>query len=272
MRAYCTLAVLVMSSMIAVYPAENATGEVSQDHARDRTFIVYDNMFYRGKPDTAKEGLVASNILYESLIWPDHKRVGVLPKREDFVKLVRSSVANPGPLVIDVEDLPLSGDPQTAHAHMEVLAMLAVWAHQAAPKKVFGYYGTHTLTGVKGPFLKEARELARHVDAFFPPMYTFDDDQEKWGQRAQQELDEAHQLGPGKPVYFYLWPQYHDRTPKEFQFVSADYWKFQLETAHRLVNGVVLWGPSKFDWDNQTGWWSETQAFMKAIGRIQSTN
>jgi hypothetical protein len=228
-------------------------------------FTVYDNIFYRGKPDTSRNGLIASNILYENRIWPDATKVGVLPKREDFARLVRASVANPGPLVIDIESLPLSGDQPTAHAHMEVLATLAVWAHEAAPHKQIGFYGTHTLTDVTGPYLPEARELARHVDAFFPPAYTFDDDQAKWRGRAEEELNEARQLDPGKPVYFYLWPQYHDGTAKAFQFVSADYWKFQLEAAHRLANGAVLWSPGRFEWTDSTGWWSETVAFMQGV-------
>jgi hypothetical protein len=27
-------------------------------------------------------------------------------------------------------------------------------------------------------------------------------------------------LGPGKAAYFDLWPQYHDGTPKHFQFID----------------------------------------------------
>jgi hypothetical protein len=34
----------------------------------DRSFTVYDNMFYRGKPNTDAKGVQGSNILYENLI------------------------------------------------------------------------------------------------------------------------------------------------------------------------------------------------------------
>jgi hypothetical protein len=232
------------------------------EHAR--SFTVYDNMFYRGKPNTAVQGLRASNILYENLIWPDKKDFGVLPNRNAFAALVRSHIANPGPLVIDIEQLPLKGSLEAARHNMEILATLADWAHEAAPGKIIGYYGTNTLSKVPPPSLALARELAHHVDAFFPPMYTFDDDHAKWGQRAQAEAAEARDLDPGKPVYFYLWPQYHDGTPRAFQFIAGSYWKFQLETSRRYCSGIVLWSPSRYDWDNSTGWWSATREFLRS--------
>jgi hypothetical protein len=247
--------------LIAFVTATVLPGMVAAaEHAR--SFTVYDNMFYRGKPNTAAEGLQASNILYENLIWPDKKELGILPNRNAFAALVRSHIANPGPLVIDIEQLPLKGSSEAARHNMEILATLADWAHEAAPGKVIGYYGTNTLTKVPPSNLALARELARHVDAFFPPMYTFDDDHAKWEQRAQAEAAEARDLDPSKPVYFYLWPQYHDGTPRAFEFIAGAYWKFQLETSRRYCNGIVLWSPSRYDWDNSTSWWSVTREFL----------
>ena len=105
-------------------------------------------------------------------------------------------------------------------------------------------------------------------------MYTFNDDQSAWAKRAQASAAEARALGPGKAVYFYLWPQYHDGTPKQFQFIDGAYWKFQLETAYRYADGVVLWSPSRYDWDDSTGWWTATQEFMHTIrgGRVSSAH
>ena len=230
-----------------------------------RSFTIYDNLFYRGKPNTARDGLVAANSLYENKIWPNEQTLGVLPNRNAFESLVRLHVANPGPLVIDIEKLPLKGLPEIARRNLQTLATLADWAHQAAPGKVIGFYGTNTLSRVAPADLSYARELARHVDAFFPPTYTFDDDRAAWEKRAQESAAEARELGPGKPVYFYLWPQYHDGTPKAFQYVDAAYWKFQLETARRYSNGIVLWSPSRYDWNDATGWWGVTQQFARAL-------
>jgi hypothetical protein len=59
-----------------------------------------------------------------------------------------------------------------------------------------------------------ARELARHVNACFQPMYTFDDDSKGWAKRAEAEATENRVLAPGKPVDFDPRPQYCDGTPK----------------------------------------------------------
>jgi hypothetical protein len=253
--------ILVVLVALLVMPACSAQARVN---GAQRTFPVYDNMFYRGKPDTTREGLVGSNILYESEIWPRGKDYGVLPERSEFEALVRSHVANPGPLVLDIEKLPLSGS--DARKHLEVLATLADWAHHAVPHRIIGYYGTNTIPQVAPNSDRAyAIELTRHVDAFFPSMYTFDDDRVKWAARGQEMAKEAHDLDPHKPVYFYLWPQYHDNTPKQFQLIDAAYWKFQLETTCHESNGMVLWGPSKFDWDDTTGWWQATRRFVHAL-------
>lgn len=129
MKAQTLLAVLALTCTSASYKGISGQVALRSDRHPGQPFCVYDNMFYRGKPDTAKDGLMASNILYENRIWPDRKKVGLLPKHDDFTRLVSANIANPGPLVIDVESLPLTGDPPSAHAHMEVLATLASWAH-----------------------------------------------------------------------------------------------------------------------------------------------
>jgi hypothetical protein len=229
-----------------------------------RPFVLYDNMFYRGKPDTAPEGLVLSNILYQREIWP-HADYDVLPSRDAFEATVRLHLTNPGPLVLDIEKLPLKGPPEAARHNMEILVTLAGWAHEAAPGNVIGFYGTNTLSRIPSSSLPYARELARHVDAFFPSMYTFDDDWSAWEKRAETSIAEAAVLGPGKPVYLYLWPQYHDGTPKQFQFIDAAYWKFQLETASRYCNGIVLWSPSRYEWNDATGWWAATEQFAQEL-------
>lgn len=248
--------------LLALSPAVPAgNNEDKGEHA----FKIYDNMFYQGKPDTAAQGMVGSNILYEGAIWPHDKNYGRLPKQSDFEALVRSHIANPGPLVLDIERLPLKGSEEVAHEHMEVLATLAVWAHHAAPGKIIGYYGTGTLSKFEPANARFARELAKHVDAFFPPAYTFDDDRETWEKRARSSIEEARRLGRGKPVYLYLWPQYHDHTRKAFEYVNSSYWRFQLETARGISDGIVLWSPSKFKWDNSSGWWSATEKFTREI-------
>jgi len=231
-----------------------------------RPFPVYDNMFYIGKPDTTQYGLVPSNIIDEGHIWPHGQNYGVLPSRTSFDAIVAAHMANPGPIVLDIEKLPLKGSPGTIRQHLQVLQTLADWTRADAPDKTVGYYGYNTLTGVPPANRSYAQELARHVDAFFPSMYTFDDNQAAWATRAASETAEDRALASGKPVFLYLWPQYHDGTPKQFQYVDTAYWKFQLNTAYRDADGIVLWGSSHFPWDEASGWWAATLDFIRQVG------
>jgi hypothetical protein len=41
-----------------------------------RSFPVYDNMFYIGKPDTEQYGLIPSNIIDDGHIWPHGQNYG----------------------------------------------------------------------------------------------------------------------------------------------------------------------------------------------------
>jgi hypothetical protein len=256
---------LVIVSLICGWTACPSPASLPNPVLAKPGFKVYDNMFYKGKPNTENHGLVPSNILYERNIWPSDVNYGALPDRSAFERTVRAHVTGPGPLVLDIERLPLKGTAEVARRNMETLAKLSDWARKAAPGKAIGLYGTNTLSRIAPAELPLARELARHVDAFFPPMYTFNDDREEWEKRAQACVSEAHELGPGKPVLFYLWPQYHDGTPKAFKYVDKPYWKFQLETARRYADGIVLWSPSRYSWDESSGWWSGTLEFMSSL-------
>jgi hypothetical protein len=222
-------------------------------------------MFYVGKPDTAPSGLVGANIIYESDIWPDGKDYGVLPDQATFDAIVRSHLTQPGPVVLDIEGLPLTGPPARVTARLTVLETLADWTRAVAPDRMVGYYGYHTLTDIAPAHEAAARQLAAHVEAFYPSMYTFDDDQSAWAAKAAAEVAEDRALGPGKPIFIYLWPQYHDKTARQYQYLDAQYWTFELQTARSLADGVVIWSPQRFDWDTASGWWSATQEFVRSL-------
>jgi hypothetical protein len=76
-----------------------------------KRFPVYDNIFYIGKPDTTKYGLIPSNIIDDAHIWPHGQNYGVLPSRRVFDALVAANNTNPGPIVLDIEKLPLKVRP-----------------------------------------------------------------------------------------------------------------------------------------------------------------
>ncbi len=194
---------------------------------------------------------------------------GNLPSQASFAAVVRQSIGNPGPLVLDIEHLPLKGDPQTIQHNLQTLETLADWAHQAAPGKLIGYFGTNTLSKIDPDDLSYARELAHHVDAFFQPMYATGPDQANWEKHAAESAAEARSLDPAKPIYFYIWPQYVTGSKHQFEYISADYWHFQLATSQKYADGVVLWSPSRFSWDDSSGWWESTLQFVQSLPPAQ---
>ena len=171
----------------------------------------------------------------------------------------RMALLAPGPLTVAA----------VGARNLHVLATLADWTRADAAGKIVGYYGYNTLTGVPPANRSYAQQLARRVDAFFPSMYTFDDNQAAWATRAQTEAAEDRALAAGKLVFFYLWPQYHDGTPRQFQYIDASYWRFQLNTAYRDADGIVLWCPSRFPWDETSGWWTATLEFIQQIASTE---
>jgi hypothetical protein len=254
---------IIFTITTAVCTAQNTT----KTPTPNRAFTVYDNVYYPGKPDLRPYGLVPINLIYEKDLWgtshPTQAMESVLPPRAVFDALARQCTA-PGPIVLDVENLGL-----TSKEHLQVLATLADWAHADQPGKPVGYYGTNTLTKVKPENIALAQALVTHLDAMFPPMYTYDTDQAAWAARAQREVDEAHALAPSLPVYFYLQPQYHHTTPLAYQFIDEDYWVFQLKTARPLVDGVVIWTGTRWPWDEKAGWWTATKRFMSTLRSAQ---
>ena len=62
MKSIVAILLLLASALIG-------TGAAVFERPDDKkSFPIYDNLFYKGKPDTAKDGLIASDVLYEDKI------------------------------------------------------------------------------------------------------------------------------------------------------------------------------------------------------------
>jgi len=247
--------------------------------AKPTTFTVYDNMGNTGKPDTRAAGLAPCLVVYIDggnhgggpNAAPDEKQY-----KELIGKYARSKYAiwmNPketniplfdanqalGPIILDYEGPRLSGPRETVEKNFRTFMNLVKWTHEAAPGRPVGYYGHGLFPEAVGKeYAAEAKELAHSVDAFFPSMYTFNDNRAGWKNQLDGLLREAHQIAPGKPVYPYLWAHYHGAP----EMLPADYVKFQLDAAKAGgANGVVFWS-GRNPWDNSTNWWEEVVKFV----------
>jgi hypothetical protein len=122
--------------------------------------------------------------------------------------------------------------------------------------------------------LQEANDFLRPVadaaDYLFPAPYTIETNQDYWRKFATGYLQEARRYGR-KPVYSFLWPQYHPQDPAlAYQFIPGDYWALQLKVSRQYADGIAVWGGVNIDatfsrkpWDPAAPWWQETEAFVK---------
>ena len=109
--------------------------------------------------------------------------------------------------------------------------------------------------------------LVPHVDALCPTIYTFYEDNgsgnqiEYWRNFAIETIKEARRIAPEKPVYPFIWPQFHAGGGVQgFPFIPDAYWRVIIETMKEHADGVVIWGGWDFDnggqlpWDESASW------------------
>jgi hypothetical protein len=111
----------------------------------------------------------------------------------------------------------------------------------------------------------QLQPLADAVDVLFPSIYTFYDDQDGWTRYAIANLSEARRLARGKPVYAFLWPQFHESNKTlGGKLIPGKFWASQLQTVAQYADGVVIWGGWKVMWDEQADWWQATRQFLQS--------
>src|SRR5690606_26877227 len=102
--------------------------------------------------------------------------------------------------------------------------------------------------------------LAAAVDIIFPSLYTFYDQPEQWQRYAIGNVAEARQYG--KPVYPFIWPQFHDSGAE----IPSTFWRQQLETVYAEADGLVIWSPARGrpTWNPSAPWWQATTDFLQS--------
>jgi hypothetical protein len=265
-----------MAAVSASTKPQPATPVLSQQaKLNPKTFQLVDNIDQRlykvdsdpatHKPDTALMGMVRCDIIYLDQFTKKKGR-DAIPDEQTYRATVRAhNVVAPGPIVLDIESLNLTG--ASGSKNIRTFIDLVKWTHEAAPGCIVGYYGHGLFPNPPDQqHMTEAKELARAVDAFFPSMYVFDDNRGGWKSKLESLIKQAHALAPGKPVYPYIWPQYHGGSKKQGQFVSGDYWTFQLQTARACgANGAVIWLYTHSNWDGNAPWWQSTVRFATEL-------
>lgn len=248
-------------------------------------FKVFDGTLYRNKPTLDEYRIEPIEILYVSRFWPDNSSSGImeqLPDEHTVRRVAREAMKKKYPVVVDIEHWRLDGDESQIRENLAKYATVLQWLRNEAPDLRFGYFELLPMNAYgwalknqnssdyrRWQTVNEQRgNLAPLVDAVYPPLYTYYPDQLEWVRYARANLSEARRYG--KPVYAFLWPQYSEQN-KELsqQYLPADYWRLQLETARKYADGIVIWGGwdgkrnGPADWDDSAPWWQVTREFMR---------
>jgi hypothetical protein len=234
-------------------------------------------MKYPDKPDLSGFGVPRSPVVYESALVTKDKQS---PLPGDKLKALAATLtAGPLPIVLDIETWPLRGDKAERERNAPRLIAVIDTLRQARPDLKFGFYGVvpeRTYFPLVNPKSADKRreweagnemaltDIVPHVDAVFPSLYTFYEDEEGWKTYATGMLQAARKFQ--KPVYAFLWPKFHDSKGNlKDQYLSGKYWKMELELCHQLADGVVIWNSEKKPWDPEAEWWKETVAFVAGL-------
>jgi len=245
------------------------------------SFHVFDATLYRGKPDLGKYGISSLPVFYQADLWPNSESLDRVPEKQ----VLETALTKIGPkslVCLDVEHWQLGGSSDESERNIKNYIELVRRLHGLRKDLRLGYYGVAPVrdywrakAGLGSPkYIKWQFEnrrlvtLVEAVDVVFPSIYTFYRDRDGWKQAAISQMKAARSYG--KPVYVFLWPQYHDSN-RLFggHYIGNDYWRLQLDTVRQYADGVVIWGGwgdgGPKSWDEQASWWKITREFLVDI-------
>jgi hypothetical protein len=274
-------------------PAQKADGRAALERAtpkhalsapssadRRREFLMFDSTFYKQKPDLRRYGLKPVSIVMWGMLWARGGDLAKLPDRDSVRRVAVEAGSSASITVLDIEHWPLAGNPAKVEESVRKYATLVQWFKEAAPTGKFGYYGVAPLRDywasiqpIESPrYLAWQKQndgmapVARAADILCPSVYTFFEDQNDWAKYAVAQIREARRYAGGKPVYVFLWPQYHPTDKKlSGTYVSGEYWRMELEIARKYADGVIIWGGYQQNWNETAPWWLETRQFLQKL-------
>jgi len=258
--------VLFLFVTLAVYGQASST-------ASGTSFVVFDGTLYQRKPDLRPFGLKPITICYSSSLWKKASDSQSLPTADTIRDLAIQASKSTGIVAIDIESWPVTGDPSIVAQSLQKYTQTINLFKQSAPSLKVGYYGVAPIRnywdaiGDKSTPKYKAWQTAddrvssigKTADVLFPSVYTFYKDEIGWRTYATAQIAEARRISNGKPVYVFLWPQFHDASS---EYLPPGYWRMELNTARQYADGIVIWGGWQQPWNPNAPWWLETLRFL----------
>jgi hypothetical protein len=243
---------------------------------------IYDATGYTHKNVENEKFFLPVKILYQHISLFQNKEyvIDVDYLRNAAKKLPVSSV----PYILDVEiwDIHMSDDVE-ANANIDKYILIIDTMKKERPDLKFGYYGVLPNRDYWSPVSNDSKKIAEwnrinnrlqrlseHVDVVCPSLYTFYNNPEGWKKYALENIKQAKKYG--KPVYPFIWPQYHGggNVQPTGTFIDASFWLMQLSLIYQESDGAVIWGGwnqngetyEPMEWDETASWWQITKKFI----------
>lgn len=281
MRIFTALCAL--SVTMGVFSLKGSPGVAAEQvvASPQKPFVVFDATLYKDKPHLGLFHIHPLSIVYEWRFWPEASSSQPLPAERVVRTLMSEHRGVAEPVVIDIEHWPLKGAAADVQATVARFSSVLSWAKNEIPSVQIGLYGTVPLPdywrAIRDPRSLEYRSwqqdndrldaIVSKVDALFPSIYTFYPDRQGWVTYAVAQIKEARRKANGKPVYAFLWPQYHESNRLlGLRPLDQDYWELELRTVYDHADGVVIWGgwgsKGPEPWDEEAPWWQATKRFI----------
>ena len=287
MRVIINNLVILILVIINIVPLPSLC---SDDLPKYKEFLLLESTAYENRQSFFKYGFSAIEEFGAKLFWDKNVVNDNLPNKNKVCEIVNNVGDKYEWVVLDIEHWLLSTkyvNENVVMDNVEKYIQVISWARECRPDLKFGYYGQIPIRDHKAVLQgKDSNEknywveqhsrverLARLVDAIFPSLYTSTESREEWKILAEEYIKMSRKLANGKPVYPYIWPQYHPGYKyKALDFISAEYWRFQLETVYKFADGAVVWGGwnlrenyGPMAWDENKDWWVETKKFINDL-------
>ena len=260
-------------------PAEEAEPVEPAPPAREFTF--FNALLHRDMPAEVRsmEEFPRLRVFYGSEMWGPNQDESQ-PIERNFRRLAFQAKAQGLDLVcLDIEHWNLDSDNHEAvAANVDKFLQILAWMRDESPGLKIGFYGlVPNMTPDDARFDHDdprqveerdrndrLQELTDAVDVLFPVMYTVvpPDQIGLWRRYVPAKIREARRIGNGKPVYVFVWYEYHDALVPELAGtpVEAGFWREQLDMIQADADGIVVWGGYKRSWDPDATWWTELRS------------
>ncbi|CAN5259396.1 hypothetical protein BH24PSE2_BH24PSE2_18930 [soil metagenome] len=253
------------------------------DEQTGKTFRIFNELLYDDVPTYESLCFEPVFVMYPWHFFPKGPEAGnlELPNPNVLDRAIKTARDKHLVTIIDIEHWPVSrADDAIASTSIRNYLTVLQQFQKTLPELTIGYYG---VVPVIDRFRStkpwddaryrswvaentKAGPIADAADALFPSFYTVSLDEDRWFKMAEAQMAEARRLADGKPVYPFIWPNYHEqggKFPKGAE-VNADFWRRQLEFLRKNADGFVLWGGNSQPWNEDMPWWRETLFFLSS--------